>query len=249
MCAAVLDWASERDIGFSHFVSLGDKVDIDLADVIDYLGSDAMTRAILVYVETIRHGRQLISAGRGASRNKPVLVIKAGRTAEGRRAALGGIEAAGIDDVYDAAIRRAGMLRVHGFSELFAAVETLGRSRPVRGDRLAIISNGVGIAVMAVDNLILSGGRLADLSEATLSAITAHVSPDGPPANPAHLAEDAPPKSYAAIARAIFADRSVDAILVMHAPTSAVSSTDIADAVIGVAKETRGTVSGQLHGR
>ena len=248
VCAAVLDWASERDIGFSHFVSLGDKLDVDLADVIDYLGNDAMTRAILVYIETIHHGRQFMSAGRGASRNKPVLVIKAGRTAEGQRAALGAIEAAGSDDVYDAAIRRAGMLRVHGFSELFAAVETLGRSRPLRGDRLAIISNGVGIAVMAVDNLILSGGRLADLSEATLAATAQYVSADGPPANPAHLAEDAPPQSYAAVARAIFADRSVDAILVMHAPTSAVSSTKVAEAVIGVAKETRGTLLASFMG-
>lgn len=248
VCAAVLDWAHDRDIGFSHFVSLGKTFDIDLADVIDYLGNDAMTRAILVYVEWIRNGRQFMSAGRGASRNKPVLVIKAGRTAEGQRAALGSAEAAGTDDVYDAAIRRAGMLRVQGFSELFAAVETLGRARPLRGERLAIVSNGVGIAVMAVDNLILSGGRLAPLSYATLQAIEAQVSASGPPSNPAHLDEDAAPDRYAATAKAILADNNVDAVLVMHAPSSAVSSVRVADAVIRAAKESRGAVLASFMG-
>jgi Acyl-CoA synthetase (NDP forming) len=248
VCAAVLDWAHERDIGFSHFVSLGKTFDIDLADVIDYLGNDAMTRAILIYVEWIRNGRRFMSAGRGASRNKPVLVIKAGRTAEGQRAVRGIAEAAGTDDVYDAAIRRAGMLRVHGFSELFAAVETLGRSRLLRGERLAIVSNGAGIAVMAVDNLVLSGGRLAPLSYATLQAIGPHVSGSEPPSNPVHLDEDATPDRYAATAKAALADNSVDAVLVLHAPSSAVPSVRVADAVIRAAKETRGAVLASFMG-
>ncbi|NJO56429.1 MAG: acetate--CoA ligase family protein, partial [Rhodospirillales bacterium] len=248
VCAAVLDWAHERDIGFSHFVSLGKTLDIDLADVIDYLGSDAMTRAILIYIEWIRNGRRFMSAGRGASRNKPVLVIKSGRTAEGQQAALGATEAAGTDDVYDAAIRRAGMLRVNGFNELFAAVETLGRSRLLRGDRLAIISNGVGIAVMAVDNLILSGGRLAPLSYTTLQAIQPYVGPSGHPSNPAHLDEDAEPERYAAVAKAILADTNVDALLVMHAPSSAVSSVRVADAIIQTKKATRGAVLASFMG-
>jgi acetyltransferase len=247
VCATVLDWAHDRDIGFSHFVSLGDTVDIDLADVIDYLGNDAMTRAILVYIESINHGRQFMSAGRGASRNKPVLVIKSGRTAEGLRAAARDLDPA-TDDIYDAAIRRAGMLRVHGFSELFAAVETLGRSRPLKGERLAIISNGVGIAVMAVDNLMLSGGRLAGLSEATLTALGKVAAHDGLPGNPVHLLWDAPPESYAASARAVFADRSVDAVLLLHAPTAAVSSTRIAEAVTAVVKETRGALLASFMG-
>ncbi len=248
VCSAVLDWAHERDIGFSHFVSLGKTLDIDLADVIDYLGNDAMTRAILVYVEWIGNGRQFMSAGRGASRNKPVLVIKAGRTAEGQRAALGNVEAAGTDDVYDAAIRRAGMLRVHGFSELFAAVETLGRTRPLRGERLAIISNGVGIAVMAVDNLILSGGLLAPLSPSTLQAIERQLGTSAAPANPALLDEDATPDRYLAVAKSILADDNVDAVLVLHAPSSAVPSVRVAEAVIRAAKETRGAVLASFMG-
>jgi acetyltransferase len=247
VCSAVLDWARERDIGFSHFISLGETVDVDLADVIDYLGNDAMTRAILIYIESIRNGRQFMSAGRGASRNKPVLVIKSGRTPEGQPA-VGTVEAVGSDDVYDAAIRRAGMLRVHGFSELFAAVETLGRSRAVRGDRLAIVSNGVGIAVMAVDNLVLKGGRLADIGASTLRSLEPHVVPPGPPSNPVHLAEDAAPERYAAVAKAILSDANVDAVLVMHAPSSAVSSTRVAEAVIRAQKETHGAVLASFMG-
>lgn len=248
VCSAVLDWAHERDIGFSHFISLGKTLDIDLADVIDYLGNDAMTRAILVYFEWIRNGRQFMSAGRGASRSKPILVIKAGRTAEGQRAVLGSAEAAGTDDVYDAAIRRAGMLRVHGFNELFAAVETLGRTRPLRGERLAIVSNGIGVAVMAVDNLILSGGRLAPLSYATLQSIEPQVSTSGPPSNPVHLNEDAAPERYTAAAKAVLADNNVDAVLVIHAPSSVIPSVRVADAVIRAAKETRRAVLASFMG-
>lgn len=248
VCAAVLDWAHERDIGFSHFISLGKTLDIDLADVIDYLGNDAMTRAILVYFEWIRSGRQFMSAGRGASRSKPILVIKSGRTAEGQRAVLGSAEAAGTDDVYDAAIRRAGMLRVHGFNELFAAVETLGRTRPLRGERLAIVSNGIGVSVMAVDNLILSGGRLAPLSYATLQAIEPQVSASGPPSNPVHLDEDASPERYVAAAKTVLADNNVDAVLVIHAPSSAVPSIRVAEAVIRAAKETRRAVLASFMG-
>ena len=153
ICTAVLDWACERDIGFSHFISLGDTADICFGDVLDYLGNDPMTRAILLYVESIQNGRSFMSAGRGASRNKPILVIKAGRTPQGQLAAFGERGADVADDVYDAAIRRAGMLRVYGFSELFAAVETLARAKPLRGERLAILGNGRGMAVMAVDSL------------------------------------------------------------------------------------------------
>ena len=132
--AAVLDWAREHDIGFSHVVSLGDTADTDFGDVIDYLGSEPEVRTILLYIESIRHGRAFMSAGRGASRNKPILVIKAGRGDVGQRlAAVRSGTEVGADDVYDAAIRRAGMLRVESFAELFAAVETLARVKSLRG--------------------------------------------------------------------------------------------------------------------
>lgn len=242
VCTAVLDWAAERDIGFSHFMSLGQTADICFSDVIDYLGNDAMTRAILLYVESIHNGRGFMSAGRGASRNKPILVIKSGRTTEGQLASSGDRLADGADDVYDAAIRRAGMLRVFGFNELFAAVETLARSRLLRGERLAILSNGRGMAVMAVDALMMGGGRLARISEQTVATLNAMVPAGRPRINPVNFDEAAPPEYYGLAVKALLADAGVDAVMVLHAPTASVSSTRAAEAVIQAQKETRGAV-------
>ncbi|MGZ8348361.1 MAG: acetate--CoA ligase family protein, partial [Allosphingosinicella sp.] len=240
---AVLDWAQNRNIGFSHFVSLGDTADIDFGDIIDYLGNDPMTRAILLYVESVRNGRAFLSAGRGASRNKPILVIKSGRAPEGQRlASIRSGAAIGSDAVYDAAIRRAGMLRVYSFGELFAAVETLARARSMRGERVAMLTNGCGVAVMAIDALLLSGGRLATIGEADAEAL-AKVVPDGwPRANPVTIADNAPPEHYGIAARALLSAAGVDALMVLHAPTAMASSTDAAREIIKVAKETRGNV-------
>jgi len=242
VCAAVLDWACERDIGFSHFISLGDTADICVGDIVDYLGNDPMTRAILLYIESIQNGRTFMSAGRGASRNKPILVIKAGRTPEGRRAASGDAAPDGADDVYDAAIRRAGMLRVYGFNELFSAVETLARAKPLRGERLGIISNGRGMGVMAVDSLILSGGRLGRLSDETVAALTPLMPPGRPVANPVNFDEDAPPEHYGKFAKALLADPEIDAVMILHAPSAAVSSTKAAEAVILAHKDRKQTL-------
>ncbi|HYN37649.1 MAG TPA: acetate--CoA ligase family protein, partial [Rhodospirillales bacterium] len=242
VCAAVLDWAAEHDIGFSHFISLGETADICFGDVLDYLGNDAMTRAILLYVESIKNGRTFMSAGRGASRNKPILVIKSGRTPEGQLAAFGDAAADGADDVYDAAIRRAGMLRVHGFNELFAAVETLARAKPLRGERLAILSNGRGMGVMAVDSLMLNGGRLAKLSEPTIAALDKLLPPGRARLNPVNFDEDTPPERYGAVVRALLDDSQVDAVMVLHAPSAAVSSSKAAEAVIQANKAKKGSI-------
>lgn len=242
ICAAVLDWACQHDIGFSHFISLGETADICFGDIIDYLGNDAMTRAILLYVESIHNGRSFMSAGRGASRNKPILVIKAGRTPEGQRAAFGDVAADGADDVYDAAIRRAGMLRVFGFNELFGAVETLARSKPLRGERLAIVSNGRGMGVMAVDSFVLNGGRLANFTEETVATLDKLLPPGRVRGNPVDFDEDAPPERYGAVLRALFEDPGIDAVMVLHAPVAAVSSSRAAEAVIQATKEKKGAV-------
>lgn len=140
--ASVVDWATERGIGFSHVVSLGDMADVDFGDMLDFLASDTRSRAILLYVEAVTQARKFMSAARAAARSKPVIVVKAGRHAEGARAAASHTGAlAGSDDVYDTAFRRAGMLRVYSLDELFGAVGTLGlidppRRRPYgRGDK------------------------------------------------------------------------------------------------------------------
>ncbi len=235
----VLDWARDRDIGFSYFISLGSGVDIDVADVIDYLGNDAMTRAILLYVEEITNGRAFLSASRGASRNKPILVIKSGRTAEGRATTFGEERAGGADAVCDAAFRRAGMLRVHGFGELFAAVETLGRTKPLKAERLALLANGRGLAALAVDKLLIEGGRLATLAPETTAKLTALLPAGWPAVNPLIIDGEAPPERYGEAARALLADRQVDALMVLHAPVSSVSGTDAANAVIKAVREAR----------
>ncbi|MBI5119755.1 MAG: GNAT family N-acetyltransferase [Rhodospirillales bacterium] len=238
LCTAVLDWARPKGIGFSHFISLGDCADIDFGDVLDYLGSDPNTRAILLYIESIHQRRNFMSAARSAARNKPVLAIKSGRVAEGAKAAASHTGAlAGADSVYDAAIRRAGMLRVYTIEELFAAVETLARSKPTKGDHLAVLTNGGGIGVMAVDDLIEGGGHLADISPETIAKLDAVLPATWSRGNPVDIIGDAPGERYVKALEVLFTAREVDAVLCMHAPTAVSSATEVAQSVIKLAKE------------
>lgn len=237
LATAMLDWANGRGIGFSHFISLGDSADVDFGDVLDWLGSDGATRAILMYVESIRGARKFMSAARAAARNKPVLLVKAGRAAAGARAASSHTGAlAGSDAVFDAAVRRAGMLRVDSLEALFDAAETLARPRPWRGERLAILTNGGGAGVLACDALELGGGQLAQLSPATLQALDA-VLPDGwPRANPVDIIGDAPVTRYLDAMRVLLAAPEVDAVLFMHAPTAIVPAPEIAQALLPIVR-------------
>ncbi len=241
LCTALLDWARSRDIGFSHFISLGDGADVDFGDVLDYLGGDPTTHAIMLYIESVRHARKFMSAARAAARNKPVLVIKAGRFAEGARAAASHTGAlAGADDVFDAAIRRAGMLRVFETDEMFDAVETLARARPLRGDRLAILTNGGGPGVMATDALIGDGGRLAELSAETMASLDDVLPAFWSHGNPVDIIGDARAERYASALNILLAAPEVDAVLVMHAPTAVASSEEAARAVVAASEDTPG---------
>jgi len=240
ICTAVLDWAIPRGIGFSHVISLGNAADVDFDSAIDYLGTDMDTRAILLYIESIRERRDFVSAARAAARNKPVIVIKAGRAAEGARAATSHTGAlAGVDDVFDAAIRRAGMLRVHGIGELFAAVETLARVKALSGESLAIVTNGGGLGVMAVDELIDRGGRLAELGDETRAALSAVLPQTWSNSNPVDIIGDAPGERYAEAVRILANAPEVNAILVMHAPTATASSTAAAQSLINIVRGSR----------
>lgn len=236
LTTAVLDWANSRGIGFSHFISLGDAADVDFGDIIDYLASDPDTRAILLYVEAIRSARKFMSAARAAARNKPVLVVKSGRVPEGARAAATHTGAlAGSDDVYDAAIRRAGMLRVDTVADLFGAVETLARAPAMRDGGLAIVTNGGGAGVMAADALGLKGGRLAELSSGTLSLLDAALPVTWSHGNPVDIIGDAPVARYVAALEALIAEPGAAAILLIQVPTAIVASADIARACVPVA--------------
>lgn len=230
----VLDWARSKRIGFSHFLSLGDTLDIDFGDALDYLACDNETKAILLYIESIRNRRGFMSAARAAARTKPVVVIKAGHGVEGQRAAASHTGAlAGADSVYDAAISRAGMLRVYDFSELFSAVETLARSpEPLAGDRLVVMTNGGGPGVMAVDRLVSLGGRLAELSPETLARLDALLPATWSRGNPVDIIGDAGGERYAAVLEVLLQADEGDAVLVMHAPTGVSSSLEAAEAVL-----------------
>ncbi len=230
---SVLDWAEPRGIGFSHLVSLGNLADVDFGDMLDYLANDADTRAILLYIETVTHARKFMSAARAAARSKPVVVVKAGRRTEGARAAASHTGAlAGSDAVYDAAFRRAGMLRVFRLETLFDAVETLALARPPAGNRLAILSNGGGIGVMATDALIEAGGELAILGSETISRLNDVLPVTWSHANPIDIVGDATGERYAASLRILLDEDNADGILILNCPTAVASSDDAARAVI-----------------
>jgi acetyltransferase len=237
LMTGVLDWAKSRRIGFSKFISLGDSADVDFGDVLDYLASDPGTHAILLYVEDIRHARKFMSAARAAARSKPVLVVKAGRAPEGAQAAASHTGAlAGSDDVYDAAIRRAGMLRVLSTEELFGAVETLARARPLYGDRLSIMTNGGGPGVMATDALITSTGRMATLSAHTMEELNRVLPATWSHGNPVDIIGDAPAERYVKTMEILLREPESDAILFIHAPSAIVSSSEIAKQLVPLAQ-------------
>ncbi len=243
LVTAILDWAESRSIGFSHFISLGNSADVDFGDTLDYLGSDPGTRAILLYIESVTHARKFMSAARAAARNKPVIVVKAGRTREGAAAALSHTGAlAGSDDVYDAAIRRAGMLRVSEIEDLFDAVENLARSRAFNDDRLTILTNGGGPGVMATDALARAGGRLLELSSETIERLDKLLPGTWSRRNPVDIIGDAPVERYLEAMKILFADKGCESILFIHAPTAIVPSEKIAEALAPAISESTANV-------
>lgn len=230
---SVIDWAAARGIGFSHLVSMGEMADVDFGDMLDFLASDTESTAILLYVEAVTNARKFMSAARRASRSKPVIAIKAGRRAEGARAVASHTGAlAGADAVYDAAFRRAGVLRVFDLDELFAAVQTLAAARMPSGERLGILTNGGGIGILATDALIDKGGHLAELSESTRRRLDEALPPTWSRANPVDIIGDAPGSRYGAAMSVLLEDPDLDAILVLNCPTAITPSTDPARAVV-----------------
>ncbi|WP_331353169.1 bifunctional acetate--CoA ligase family protein/GNAT family N-acetyltransferase [Cellvibrio sp. UBA7671] len=241
VCVTLLDWARRRRIGFSQFISLGEGVDTDFDEILDYLGRDAKTSAILLYIDAIHDGRAFMSAARAASFNKPILVIKAGIYSESsaltsRLAA----EKIGNDAVYDAAFRRAGMLRVGDLRELLAAVETLANGKPIYSEQLVIIANGNGPSAMAVDALLQRGGRLASLDEKVVQQLKPLIHSGGRATNPINVLGDASPETYQQVLQVLLQSNSVDNILIMQAPSALTPGEVYADAVINTYKNYAG---------
>ena len=236
LLTAMLDWARSRGIGLSHGVSLGDVADVDFGDVLDYLATDSHTSAILLYLEAIRGARKFMSAARAASRNKPVLVVKVGRVPEGARAAASHTGAmTGVDAVYDAAFRRAGMLRVMTTEALFDAAEMLARARPLKGEDLLILTNGGGPGILATDALVLGSGRLASLSAQTQQALDQILPTHWSQGNPVDIVGDAPAERYRQTLSILLEKQPDNPVLFIHSPTAIVSSSDIARMVAPIA--------------
>ncbi|GGF79526.1 GCN5 family N-acetyltransferase [Azorhizobium oxalatiphilum] len=235
LASAVLDWADGRGVGFSYVASLGDKADVDFGDMLDHLALDAGTRAIVLYLEHITDARKFMSAGRIAARAKPVIVIKAGRSAAGASAALSHTGAlAGTDMVYDAAFRRAGMLRVYELRELFEAVTTLSSGIRLAGGRLSVLTNSGGAAVLATDALDEQPGELAQLTAETLGALDRQMPQRWSRSNPVRIPPDAPSKRYGDALTALLEDPGSDATLVLNSPNAMVDGAETAEAVIEV---------------
>jgi acyl-CoA synthetase (NDP forming)/RimJ/RimL family protein N-acetyltransferase len=233
MCAAVLDWARSRGIGFSHVVSVGRGSDVDVSDVLDHLATLTEVSAILVYVDGIEDARKFLSAGRAAARSKQVLVIRGPGSLETPPGTL-----VSEDAIYDAAFRRAGMLRVREIDELFDAVETLARAaRPVRRDHLAVISTGTAPGNMAFDTLLKEGGQPALLSSETLRKLQEIVPERVQQGRPVALTQAAASDRYGDAIRIMVADDDVDAVLILHAPVGLADATDTARVVIEAARK------------
>jgi len=237
LCTAMLDWARPNGIGFSSVISVGASSDVDFGEILDYLAYDPRTEHILLYIEGIRDARRFMSALRAAARVKPVIVLKVGRHAVGSRAARSHTGAlVGADDVFDAAVRRAGVVRVNTIGQLVAAAQALSAHVSPRGNRLAIVTNGGGPGVMAADRAADLGIPLATLAPETIAALKEALPEAWSHGNPVDLIGDAGPERYHAAVTACLADPDVDGVLTILTPQAMTDSTKTAEEVIAAAK-------------
>jgi len=238
ICTAILDWAAPNGIGFSAVVSTGISADLDFGDVLDYLVNDPKTDSILLYIEGIHNSRTFMSAVRAASRVKPVLALKVGRHAIGSKAAMSHTGAlAGADDVFDAALRRAGAVRGMRIGHLFSNASTLDAGFRAKGERLCILTNGGGPGVMASDRAADLGIPLAELSEATLARLNEALPATWSHGNPVDVIGDATAERYSAAVDACLDDPGVDGLLVILTPQAMTAPNEVAAAVGAIARQ------------
>ena len=235
LCTAILDWAQTNDVGFSSVVSMGSSTDVDFGEILDYLVSDASTHSILMYIEGIRNARSFMSALRAAARFKPVILVKVGRHAAGSQAAMSHTASlVGADDVFDAAVSRAGVVRVQTITQLFSAAKALSCGfRPV-GNRLAIVTNGGGPGVMATDRAADLGLAMATLSDGTIEYLNQHLPPNWPHGNPVDVIGDAQADRYHHAVKACLEDENVDGVLAILTPQAMTKPLETAQAVIAL---------------
>ena len=237
LCAAILDWAKPNNVGFSAVVSLGASTDIDFGEVLEYMISDPRTESIFLYVEGVRDARRFMSALRGAARIKPVLLIKAGRHPEASRAIQSHSGAPiGDDAVFNAALRRAGVIRLYNLGQLFAAANALFSHFRPRGNRLAIITNGGGPGVMAADRAADLAIPMSEFAELTMDKLNEALPPGWSHANPVDILGDADPERYRKALQAVLEGPNVDGVLVLLTPQGMSDPSGVADIVIELEK-------------
>ena len=230
LCTAVLDWSMSENVGFSSFVSIGSMLDVNWGDLIDYFGNDPRTHSIVIYMESIGDARSFLSAAREVSLTKPIIVIKAGRTAAAAKAAASHTGSlTGSDDVLEAAFRRVGVLRVNSIAEIFYMTEVLSKQPRPKGNRLCIVTNAGGPGVLATDALIQGGGELAELSPETMSAFNAILPAAWSHNNPVDILGDAEPERYAKSLEIASKDAKIDGMLVIMTPQGMTNPTLIAE--------------------
>jgi acetyltransferase len=235
--SAILDLAVHENINFSNFVSVGSMIDVKFGDLIDYFGTDPKTRSILMYIEGITDARRFMSAARHFSRTKPIIVVKSGRSTESAKAAASHTGAiTGEDMVYDAAFKRAGIVRVKDIEDLFNCAEALGKQPLPRGPNLAIITNAGGPGVMASDAIIALGGKLAQLSSETIEKLNSVLPPYWSKSNPLDILGDAKSKRYEDAAEACFSDENVDCVLIIYTPQGGSDPAEIAEKILDLYK-------------
>ncbi len=235
LCTAILDWAASRNIGFAAVVSLGDAIDIDFGSMLDYLAMDNETRGILLYIEGVRDARAFMSGLRSAARMKPVVAMKVGRHDASARAALSHTGSlVGSDDVFDAGLRRAGVVRVQDINQLFAAAQLLANQHRASGNRLAIVTNGGGPGIMATDRALDLDIELAQLSSATRDRLNALMPAHWSHGNPVDVLGDAPPERYEQAVAACLADPNVDGVLVILTPQAMTYPQAVAERIVNL---------------
>jgi acetyltransferase len=240
LCTSVLDWAIAEGIGFSHFVSLGNAMDVGFGDLIDYFAEDPHNHSAIMYIESLPEARGFMSAARAYARNRPIVAYKAGRFAESAKAAASHTGAmAGEDSVFDAAFQRAGIVRVFDIADIFDCAELLGRRKQVRGPNLAIVTNAGGPGVMATDMLLSLNGKLAEIHQGTIDKLNDLLPPAWSHGNPVDVLGDSGPERFGEAVREVLADKGVDAVLAVLAPQAVTDPTRTAQTLATVTAEAK----------
>ncbi|MFW6117320.1 MAG: GNAT family N-acetyltransferase, partial [Thermoproteota archaeon] len=249
LCASVLDWASEAHVGFSALVSVGSMVDVDFGDLIDYFGTDTQTTSIVLYLESVKNAQKFMSAARGFSRAKPIVVVKAGRFSESAQAALCHTGAlCGQDSVYDAAFKRVGIVRVERIHDLFNCAEALAMQPNPHGQKLTIITNAGGPGIMATDLLIAKGGTLSQLSTETIQKLADVLPSYCSILNPIDVLEDATVERFKKVMKICLKDSESDGFLIIYTPQGAADPIETAQAIVNLSEKTNKPILTSLMG-